>query len=227
MDFDLQRIFLDKFEWALVGEVMLRTLVMFTVVLTFLRLSGKKGIRQLSVFEVAIIISLGSAAGDPMFQSDVAILPAVIVFAAILGLYRLITWLIVKSEKIETILEGNPEYIIEEGRFVMETRTQHTFAKDEFFAEMRQQSIEHLGQIRTAILETSGNVSFFFYENDQVKPGLPILPKVYQTMSKEINTPGNYACTCCGNVAKLSHSIACERCKENLWVRAINTCRVS
>lgn len=39
----------------------------------FLRLSGKRGIRQLSLFELAIILCLGSAAGDPMFTKDLPI----------------------------------------------------------------------------------------------------------------------------------------------------------
>jgi len=35
------------------------------IIISFLRLSGKRGIRQLSLFELAIILCLGSAAGDP------------------------------------------------------------------------------------------------------------------------------------------------------------------
>jgi uncharacterized membrane protein YcaP (DUF421 family) len=227
MPFDLQRIFADNLDLVFAGEILLRTLVMFLFVLVFLRLSGKKGIRQLSVFEVAIIISLGSAAGDPMFQSDVPILPALIVFAIILGIYRLLTWLMTKSQKIETLLEGNAEYIIEDGQFVLETMSKHTFARDEFFSEMRQQSIEHLGQVRIAILETTGSMSFFFYEDDEVVPGLPILPKMYNEMSNDIEESGKHACVKCGNVEDLNTAKSCQRCEETLWVKAIKTIRIS
>ena len=199
---------------------------MFLLVLVFLRASGKKGVRQLSLFEVAIIISLGSAAGDPMFTKDVPIIPALIVFVTIIAVYRLITWLTAKSEKIETILEGNPEYIIEDGMFALNKSNENTFAKDEFLAEMRQQSIEHVGQVKIAILETSGTVSFFYYSDDEVKLGLPVLPKAYSKITDKITALDDYACSYCGQVERLSQPAHCSRCNKKTWVKAIGTCRV-
>lgn len=226
--FDWHKIFVNDLDWSLVGEIALRTLIMFTMILVFLRMSGKKGVRQLSIFEVAIIIGLGSAAGDPMFNGENAILPAVIVFAIILLFYRLLTWLATISERFEIILEGDPLYVIEEGKFVVLDQSSHTYAKDEFFSEMRQQSIEHLGQVKTAVLETTGNVSFFYYPDEEVKPGLPVLPKIYGKRSKQIPSPGEYACTYCGNVEHIdADKHNCERCKKDEWVAAIKTLRLS
>lgn len=225
--FDWNKIFINDLNWSLTGEIALRTFIMFTIILVFLRMSGKKGIRQLSIFEVAIIIGLGSAAGDPMFNSENAILPALIVFITILVFYRLITWIATKSEQFETILEGDPMYVIEEGVFVMLNQSEHTFAKDEFFSEMRQQNIEHLGQVKTAILETTGTVSFFYFTDEEVKPGLPVLPKVYGKRSKHITSLGEYACTYCGNVKQIAAKHVCNRCKKDEWVAAIKTLRLS
>ena len=59
---------------------------------------------------------------------------------------------------------------------------------------MRQQSIEHVGQVRTAILETNGAVSFFFYPHDESKPGLPMLPKVFQQRTKQVAHVGLFPC---------------------------------
>lgn len=201
---------------------------MFTFILIFLRLSGKKGIRQLSIFEVAIIIGLGSAAGDPMFNADSAILPALLVFVTILLFYRLITWLASRSERFESILEGDPLYVIEEGVFVLIESSDQTYAKDEFFAEMRQQNIEHVGQIRIAILESNGTVSFFYYADEDVKPGLPILPKIYQRKRNLLAHQGQYACTTCGQVQDLPPGThTCPRCQETEWVEAIQTLRIA
>ncbi|MBN9165362.1 MAG: hypothetical protein BGO98_30195 [Myxococcales bacterium 68-20] len=52
-------------------EVALRTTIIFVYTLPLLRLLGKRGVAQLSLFQVTIIIGLGSAVGDPMFQADV------------------------------------------------------------------------------------------------------------------------------------------------------------
>lgn len=227
MNLDWHTIFINDLDFPYAMEIGLRTLLMFGFVLLLLRLSGKKGVRQLTIFEVAIIIALGSAAGDPMFNKDVAILPAILVFVMILGMYRLLIYFAARNERIESILEGDPMYVIEDGMFTVEEEGHTAFAKDEFFAEMRSASIEHVGQVRTGILETNGQLSFFYYSDDDVKPGLPVLPKPYRQRSKKIASPGHYACTYCANVEMLSKETECQRCGRDEWVIAIETLRIS
>lgn len=226
MILDLEEIFISDLTLQLAIEIAFRTLLMFFFVLVILRLSGKKGVRQLSIFEVAIIIALGSAAGDPMFNKDMAIIPSLLVFAVILGFYRILTYFAAKSEKFESVLEGDPIYIIEDGMFILRNRD-NTFAKDEFFAEMRVNGIEHLGQVRIAILETNGQISFFYYDTPEVRHGLPVLPKIYGKRSVHIPHPGKYACTNCGNIMQLEQESTCERCHKNEWVESLNNCRIT
>lgn len=224
---DWSSIFLNGLDGAMALEIGLRTVIMFTMILVFLRSTGKKGVRQLSIFEIAIIIALGSAAGDPMLSGEAAILPSSIVFLVILLTYRLITYFAVKNQKVENILEGVPQYIIEDGMFTMAEDGDANFARDEFFSEMRVQSVEHIGQIRTAVLETNGQVSFLYYEKDEVKPGLPVFPKAFAKKSKHVAVPGLYACTNCANVMFLDTANQCPRCKQDEWVDAMCTHRIS
>lgn len=228
MNLNFEEMFIGDLNFTFAFEIIIRTLIMFSMVLLVLRMAGKKGVRQLSLFEVAIIIALGSAAGDPMFNKDYSILTSVVVFGAIIALYRLITMLASKSEKFERIIEGDPLYVIEDGEFVLVDDISHTFAKDEFFAEMRQASIEHLGQIKTAILETNGNISFYYFPDDEVKYGLPIQPKVYEKKSEQVKAKGIFACTYCGSTEELEPGTSeCPRCRQKEWVNAINTTRLT
>ncbi|WP_244278706.1 DUF421 domain-containing protein [Pedobacter suwonensis] len=224
--FNWKNIFLKDLDFGIALEIGMRTVIMFALVLIFLRSTGKKGVRQLSIFEVAIIIALGSAAGDPMLSGESAILPSVLVFLVILLVYRVITFFAAKYQKVENILEGVPMYIIENGRFTMNEQGDANFAQDEFFAEMRVQGIEHVGQVRTAVLETNGQVSFLFFEDEDVKPGLPIYPKVYQKKTNKITATGLYACTHCAEVLRLTQQEACSRCQKEEWVAAISDKRV-
>lgn len=75
MEFDWKEVFMNDLDWSFTLQIIVRTLIMFSVILVFLRMSGKKGVRQLSIFEVAIIIGLGSAAGDPMSNMHTGRLP--------------------------------------------------------------------------------------------------------------------------------------------------------
>ncbi len=225
---DWTKVMVGEDGWGFALEVALRTIIMYVIILVGLKLLGKRGVKQLSVFELVVIISLGSAAGDPMFYQEIGLMVPVVVFAVIVIAYRLTTFMMAKSQKIDTLLEGSPIYLIEEGEFSITDFKKENLAKDEFFSELRQQSVSHLGQIETAIIETSGNLSIYFYEDEKVKFGMPILPKLFDNASKILTKPGKYACTFCGNVEELKSKgkCSCQKCGKDEWLSAINTCRV-
>lgn len=226
--FEWDRILLNDFSAWFLLEVAFRTAVMFVVLVVALRFTGKRGVKQLSIFEVVIIIALGSAAGDPMFYEDVGILPAICVFIVVIAFYRLVTWLTGKSKWFEELLEGKTELLINEGVFSILKFEKEAIAQDEFFSELRLKSIEHLGQVRYAFLEPSGNISVFFYQDDQVKPGLPLLPALFNLKSKLIKHEGLHACSNCGYTQQLNRGGAvCPVCKREEWVAAIGTIRVT
>lgn len=218
---DLDAYFLD--------DIAIRTVVMFLIVLFALKILGKRGVKQLSVFELVIIISFGSAAGDPMFYREVGLVPALSVFVFIIICYKITTFLVFKFAAIEKVLEGEPIYLIEDGVFLIENFNKEHLGYDEFFAEMRQQSVAHLGQIDIAILEISGEMSLYFYEDKDVLYGLPILPNLFKKQLRAIPEYGYYSCKYCGFTeiisAKPQH--ICPNCKHDEWVISINCPRIS
>ena len=75
--FDWHRILLsDEAPPLFLAEVALRAVVMYLLILGALRISGRRGVRQLSLFELTIILGLGSAAGDAMLYHDTPLLHA-------------------------------------------------------------------------------------------------------------------------------------------------------
>jgi uncharacterized membrane protein YcaP (DUF421 family) len=87
---------------------------------------------------------------------------------------------------------------------------------------MRQQHVEHLGQVRRVYLEPTGEISIFFYEDEQVKPGLPIFPEIVSKPFLQIEKAGQYACRTCGYCQQLTpQSISiCPHCGKNFWLYA-------
>jgi uncharacterized membrane protein YcaP (DUF421 family) len=220
-------LFIYDTSWAFAAEILIRCVIMFMMIVLFLRLTGKRGIRQLSVFEITIILALGSISGDPMFTKDIPLIQAVLVMSVIIFMYRLTTWLMMKHQWFEDILEGKSLYIVEDGMMVLEDIAKGKYSHDEFFAEMRQQNTEHLGQIRTALLETDGEFSILFYEPDQVKYGLPLFPKTCQ-VAKQVIPNTYYACIYCGYVDKITDPKQhCTRCQCSHWTKALKTIRTN
>lgn len=222
-----QKVLLGEESIDFLVEVVIRSVIMFVFILIALRASGKRGIKQLSIFELVIIIGLGSAAGDPMFYKEVGIIPAIVVFTIVIGLYRLVTWLSVKFIYFENLVEGSPLYLVREGKFSIQDFDKEDFSQDEFFAEMRLCNVEHLGQVKNAIMETSGSISLLYFPDSEVRPGLPLYPDMYKKKSKEINFSGIHACAHCGNTQLISSPTQCDVCGKGEWVIALNTKRIS
>jgi uncharacterized membrane protein YcaP (DUF421 family) len=227
--FDFRRILLpENYDWSFLGEVAMRTTIMFAILLLFFKLSGKRSIYELSLFELAIIIGLGSAAGDPMFYENVGLLPVLVVFIVIAILYRGITQLTVKSEKAEKIIEGKPVELFTDDLMIHSNLDSQAISFDEFFAYLRKDHIEHLGQIKSAFLEVNGTISVFFYPDDEVKPGLPILPESLSNCFTKIPKDGYHSCSRCGftQVLKENDEIVCPNCNYNKWVASIDSRRI-
>ena len=215
-------------DWNFLPEVVLRTAIMFFVIVISLRLLGKRGVKQLSVFELVVIIGLGSAAGDPMFYKSVGILPAIIVFSMVVILYTVITYFVGKNEKFEMLVEGRPVSLIKDGEFSIEDFKKEVLGEDEFFSELRLHGVSQLGQVEQAIIESSGNISVFYYPDEEVKPGLPIMPWSMDDSRVEIITAGIYACIFCGNTKQLAPAPQhiCAKCRKIKWVPASDRKRV-
>lgn len=226
--FEWKTLLLGGEDWSFLPEIIVRTAFMFIVILISLRLLGKRGVKQLSVFELVVIIGLGSAAGDPMFYKDVGLLPALVVFAIIVGLYSLITYMIGKNKKFEKLVEGKPVCLIKDGMFSIGNFEKEVLSEDEFFAELRLQGVSQLGQVEEAIEESSGNISIFYYPDEDVKYGLPIMPDSLKTSQQKISDTDHYSCAFCGYTEKLkpANKKVCQACNKFKWVKSSNKKRI-
>src|SRR5690606_8481789 len=109
---DFHKILLEGATYTFAIEIIWRTLFMFLLILVVLRLSGRRGVRQLTLFEVAIILGLGSAAGDPMFQENLPVIYSIIVLFSVIILYKLITWWASHSTWVTRLMEGKEMIIV-------------------------------------------------------------------------------------------------------------------
>ena len=225
----LKNLLIGDQEWNFIPEIMLRTLIMYLIVLFSLRVLGKRGVKQLSVFELVVIISLGSAAGDPMFYKEVGLISAISVFAIVILAYKFTSFLVSKSSRVEMLLEGSCTCLIENGRFSVENFKKEALARDEFFSELRQNGISHLGQVKLAIIETSGNISLFYYPKEEIKYGLPILPELFKEQQIEIKRKDHFSCAFCGYTELIQATAIhkCEICKKTKWVKSMNMQRIT
>ena len=174
-----------------------------------------------------VILTLGSAAGDVSFYHDVPLLPVVVVFLTLLLLYRFTVLIMTKSKRFEAWMDGLPVTVIRDGLFELESLNKLNISSNELFMELRQQGVEHLGQVRLGLVETDGDISLYFFDERDLRPGLSVLPLEHRI---EFETAPATALCCCVNCG-LSQSIAqaqrliCSQCNHHIWSIALETPR--
>ncbi|XZF16342.1 DUF421 domain-containing protein [Chitinophagaceae bacterium MMS25-I14] len=222
-------IWMGSNNWDFLPEVILRSLIMFVIVVISMRILGKRGVMQLSVFELVILLILGSAAGDPMLYKEVGILPACLVLLFVVALYRAVIFVLSRNRRFEVLIKGRPQFIIKEGEICIDSFRKQPLAFDELYGELRLQHVSHLGQIRYAVIETSGEISVFFYSISDVRYGLPILPGSFDGKICEVKKPGEYSCVYCGHSTYFTApaGFTCSVCQHHYCIASSNEHRMS
>lgn len=228
--FDLKRLFLGDVPLLFFLEIGFRTLVMYGYALLMLRLLGKRGQRQLSIFEFAIVIALGSAVGDPMLYPQVPLLHGMVTITVIVGLNKLLEVLVKNYERVETFVEGTPTLLVQNGYLSREQYgPRGIMAREELFAVLRNNKAAQLGQVKRAYMEQTGQISVFLYDEAEVRPGLPLIPpwdlSDFATYRAEEAIPeaGPFACWTCGFMVRYEDGevfTLCPNCEHGKWTVA-------
>ena len=210
-------------------EVVMRCVATYLMLLLALRVTGRRSVKQLSLFELSIVIGLGSIAGDTMFYPEVPLSHAVIVFGVVMGMYWGFNRLTELSPRFSDWMEGKNVLLLHQGRLHWENFGKQNITQKEIFAELRQQQIEHLGQLKAVYSEATGQMSIFFYEDADVRPGLSIIPEELARATETIAMAGPHACTGCGRVEDLQPraTFACPVCQKGRWLPACTARRVT
>ncbi|WP_426506247.1 DUF421 domain-containing protein [Serratia proteamaculans] len=227
--FDMNRILINAYPYSYLLEVAFRSAFTFFVAYIFLRLIGRRGVKQMTLFEIVIILTLGSAAGDVALNEDSPLLPVIVTFTVIIGLYRAFTFLINKRTHFQVLLEGKPVTLVKDGKLEYHNANNQSYAFEELMMELREKGVEHLGQVKLALLEVDGNLSVYFYRDNEIRPGLSILPETLRERRSAINEIGYYACFNCSDTLFLTpceHHF-CQLCGAKSWTKASDAIRIT
>jgi uncharacterized membrane protein YcaP (DUF421 family) len=84
----VQRLLMGDAPWAFLLEIVFRTAAIYIVLFTVMRLMGKRMAAQLSISELAVMITLGAAIGVPLQTPAQGLLPAGILLVSALIFQR-------------------------------------------------------------------------------------------------------------------------------------------
>jgi uncharacterized membrane protein YcaP (DUF421 family) len=139
--------------------VMIRTMILYFIVVITMRIMGKRQIGEMQPFELVIAIMVSELASLPMQDTRIPLVHGVIPIITLLFLQTLISMAELKSEAARTIFSGKPSIIIKDGKMDIKQLKYDRFNINDLFEELRLQGYYDIENIQYAILETSGQLS--------------------------------------------------------------------
>jgi uncharacterized membrane protein YcaP (DUF421 family) len=218
---DIKRILFGQMPPSFILEVAIRTFFIYIILLIILRLMGKRMNGQITIIELAVMITLGAIVSPVMQLPDRGLLFGVLVLIVALVFQRGLNLWGFKNEKVEKLTQGEMSLLIKDGTLILEELAKTHITRQQVFSMLREKKIQNLGKVKRAYLEDCGVLSVFPMQ--QVKPGLPLFPsKDPGIRNIEKKMPDHtMACLNCGHVQQIAtDDTPCDACDGQEWTEA-------
>ncbi|HTA25005.1 MAG TPA: YetF domain-containing protein [Terriglobales bacterium] len=150
------------------GEIALRTGVIYLVVLTGVRLSGKREVGQMTPFDLTLLLLISNAVQNAMTGPDTSLAGGVVAASTLLILNYFVAEVSGGNRRFRKFVEGQPSLMVHDGEAITAHMAKEHVSLDELQRAMREHGIASLKDVALAVLEVDGSISFLKY--DEIKP---------------------------------------------------------
>ena len=143
-----------------VVEKIIRPIIVYAVLIIGLRLAGKRELAQLNPFDLVVLLTLSNTVQNAIIGNDTSVTGGVIGAATLLLVNYLVVRFLYGHNKIEQLVEGNADALIENGQIKMDRLEEEVITLAELGAAAHRQGFASLAEVERAVLEPGGTISF-------------------------------------------------------------------
>ena len=141
-------------------DLVLRAAFVFVLILAVTRAVGRRELSSMEPFDLILLVVIGDLVQQGVTQSDYSLTGATMVIVTVALLTVSTAWLSFRFRRLRPVLEGDPVILVADGRILERNLRRQRMTVDELGAEARLAQISSLDDVRYAVLETNGKVSF-------------------------------------------------------------------
>lgn len=141
-------------------SIFIRTIIIYVILNVMLKVMGKRQIGELEVNELVTTLLISEIGALPISDTNIPLLPSIIPILFIASAEVLISIIKNKSAILKRAIEGEPVYIIYKGSLKQKALADNRISINEVLTAMRTQGIADITDVRYAILEQNGKLSF-------------------------------------------------------------------
>ena len=158
--------------------IMVRTVIVFLVLLIIMRLMGKRQIGEMQPFELVITLLISELACIPMADASVPLLYGIVSVVTIFVLHELVTLIDLKGKPFKALLSGKPGVVVNKNGIDAYELKRNRLDVSDLIESLRTAGYFSLDSIDYALYESNGTFSALpkkDYEEKQTSLPLVIL----------------------------------------------------
>lgn len=145
--------------------VIVRTAIMYIILVGLMRITGKRQIGELQLSEFITTLLLSELAAIPITDINIPLLHAIIPIALLISIEIIISFFVTKSTVGKKMFDGAPSFLIRNGIMNQHELEKQRISVEEFLGSLRLKNIASPSDVEYAILEQNGQLSVFKKES--------------------------------------------------------------
>jgi len=121
---------------------------------------GRREMSSLQPFDLILLVVIGDLVQAGVTQNDLSVTGDFIVISTIGILQVATSYLSYRFRRIRPVLQGEPIVLVESGQLIKRNMDRERLTLDDLAEQARLNDIASVDDIRWAILETNGQISF-------------------------------------------------------------------
>ena len=156
----MPHIFAEMFELAMPWwEFVLRACIVYFILLTMIRASGKRTMGQFTPFDMLLVVLLGNAVQNALLGQDTSVGGGLLLALTLIALNWGVGFASARSRKVEAMIEGSPVLLARDRKVYKEVLRRELISRADFDRALREAGCIAIDDIQSAVLETNGHIT--------------------------------------------------------------------
>ncbi|MFZ5942794.1 MAG: YetF domain-containing protein [Bacillota bacterium] len=140
-------------------QLIIRTIIIYFLLIIFMRIMGKREIGQLSAIDFVVAIVIAELAAIPLGDLRIPLIQGIVPIA-ILALAQIsLSLLCLKNNAFRRIIYGKPNVLIANGKIQQIEMRKARYNIDDLLTQLRERNVFNIADVEFAVLETSGQLT--------------------------------------------------------------------
>lgn len=158
--------------WHVMLEIVLRTTVIYVLVLFGIRLTGKREVGQMTPFDLTLLLLLSNSVQNAMTGPDTSLIGGIVAACVLLLLNYVMADLTGLNRRFRRFIQGSPTLLVYHGKPLLSHMAREHVSMDALGSALREHGVSSVQDTALAVLEVDGSISILKYDDvpDHLKP---------------------------------------------------------